>query len=247
MSVHVFPTMGTMVSIRFADGLPDDVLLAEVEREFERFDDRFSLYRPDSELSQVARGELALTGTTELLRDAYARAVDWRARTNDAFTPHRPDGIIDLSGLVKADAIEAAGSLLLAAGESNWVVNAGGDILSSGCVDESAWGVGIADPDDRSALLATVKLSEGRRAMATSGTAERGEHVWRSDRSSRYRQVTVLAADIVTVDVLSTAILAGGEPARDDALARFDIDLLTVDQDGELTATAMLTGRRVGR
>ncbi|TFD81914.1 FAD:protein FMN transferase [Cryobacterium psychrophilum] len=236
--------MGTMVSIRFAGDVPGSEILAGVERVFHGIDVQFSLYRAESEISRVARGELALTATSELFRETYARAIEWRRLTNDAFTPYRPDGVIDLSGLVKADAIEAAGTVLVSGGEVNWVLNAGGDVLSCGDVAGEPWSVGIVDPDDRSGLLGAMPLSPERRAMATSGTAERGEHVWRSDRSSRYRQVTVVAADIVTADVLATTVLAGGEQARDDVLSRFDVDLLTVDLDGGLTATPMLRQRR---
>jgi len=237
MGVHVFSTMGTVVSIRFAGDTPGSALLAGVEREFHIVDEQFSLYRSDSEICRVARGELPLTATSERFRQTYARALEWRGLTNDAFTPHRPDGVIDLSGLVKADAIDAAASVLESGGAMNWVMNAGGDVLACGRFAGEPWSVGIVDPDDRSAVLGAVNLTPERRAMATSGTAERGEHVWRSDRTSRYRQVTVLADGIVTADVLATAVLAGGEEARDDVLSRFDVDVLTVDAAGGLTAT----------
>lgn len=237
MGVHVFSTMGTVVSIRFAGVNPGSELLAEVEQAFHVVDEQFSLYRADSEISRVARGELLLTATSERFRQTYARAIEWRALTNAAFTPHRPDGVIDLSGLVKADAIDAAASVLVSGGAMNWVLNAGGDVLANGQLDGQPWRVGIVDPDDAAAVLGAVDLTSERPAMATSGTAERGEHVWRSDDTSRYRQVTVLADGIVTADVLATAVLAGGDVARDDVLTRFDVDVLTVDAAGELTAT----------
>jgi len=238
VGVHVFSTMGTVVSIRFAGDNPRGELLAHVEQEFQSIDAQFSLYREDSEISRLARGELPLTATSDRFRQTYARALEWRGLTNDAFTPHRPDGVIDLSGLVKADAMEAAGSILSSGGAANWVLNAGGDVLACGRLDGQPWSVGIVDPDDPSAVLGAVDLTPARRAMATSGTAERGEHVWRSDRTGRYRQVTVLAADIVTADVLATAVLAGGDEARGHVLTRFDVDVLTVDAAGELTATS---------
>ena len=46
------------------------------------------------------------------MRACYSRALRWRSRTDDAFTPHRPDGVIDLSGIVKAEAMAAAGDVL---------------------------------------------------------------------------------------------------------------------------------------
>jgi len=249
MSVHVFNTMGTTVSLRFAGMLPGPDVLHTIEAAFETFGRRFSLYRPDSEISRVARGELALCHASAVLRDGYADALDWRNRTNGAFTPHRPDGVIDLNGIVKASAMAAAGGLLVAAGETDWLLNVGGDILGRGDLAGTPWSVGITDPVDRAGLLCALNLGADRCAVATSGTAERGEHVWRHDRprtdvSAVYRQVTVLAADIVTADVLATAILAGGREQRDDAIARFPIEVLTVDAAGEITATLGLQDAR---
>ncbi|RFA18201.1 hypothetical protein B7R25_15735 [Subtercola boreus] len=238
--------MGTTVSIRFADDRPDPDVLGRVETTFASFDARFSLYREDSEISRIARGELSLPASSSSMRDTYAEALDWRRLTGDSFTPHRPDGVIDLSGLVKAKAVDAAAAVLEQAGEADWLMNAGGDILSRGDDRGEAWRAGIVDPLDRAALLADVALGVGRRALATSGTAERGEHIWRQRRppgaqgSCAYRQVSVVARDIVTADVLATSILAGGPQQLDDALDRFDVEVLAVDESGELMASAGL-------
>lgn len=252
MAVHVFDTMGTTVSLRFAGALPGAAVLQAVEAGFDDYDGRFSLYRPDSELSRVARGDLALRHASAVLRESYADALEWRSSTAGAFTPHRPDGVIDLNGIVKASAMAAAADLLDTAGEADWLLNVGGDILGRGTLAGDPWAIGIADPADRSGLLATLTLDGDRRAVATSGTAERGEHIWRrgpqpaggASASSAYLQVTVRAADIVTADVLATAILAGGREQLDDATARFAIDVLTVAADGALTATPRLQHAR---
>ncbi len=234
-TVHVFDTMGTTVSVRSADLLDHDAMRS-VERVFDAFDRRFSLYRPDSELSRIARGELALSRASPAARDCYADALEWGRRTDGAFTPHRPDGIVDLSGIVKADAIAAAGAVLDAAGIADWLLNAGGDILARGNHAGAGWRLGIVDPSTRDALLCTVALGGSRRALATSGTAERGEHIWRHGPAD-YRQVSVVADDIVTADVLATAILAGGHRICDSVADRFDVDILTVDGEGDVTAT----------
>jgi len=241
VTAHVFDTMGTTVSIRVAGSPPAESVLHAAEETFARFDRRFSLYRADSELSRIARGELALHRSSSILRDTYAAALEWSNRTGGAFTPHRPDGVLDLSGIVKADAIEAAGRILDLAGVPAWVLNAGGDILVRGTIDDSSSRIGIVDPDDRESLLCTVQLAGTRRALATSGSAERGEHIWRAPapRSADhgFRQVSVVADDIVTADVLATAILAGGPDRLNDVLDGFDVDALTVDDRGGITAS----------
>lgn len=242
-----FATMGTIVSVRLTDfstvpgrgaeARSDAVEL--VETVFRRWNAQFSLYRADSELSRVARGEIRLTDASETLRNCYALALDWRDRTRGVFTPHRSDGVIDLSGVVKALAIAEAGAALTARGHENWSINAGGDVLTTGVPSAAQpdWVVAIVDPMDRSEVIASVPLRHPLHAVATSGSAERGEHIWTVGGPAQFHQVSVFAGDIVTADVLATAIVAGGEAALADLTARFAIDVLAVLPDGRLLAT----------
>ncbi|MGO4691426.1 FAD:protein FMN transferase [Glaciibacter sp. 2TAF33] len=210
-----------------------------VEAVFERWDRRFSLYRADSELSRLARGEIRLTGASRELRDAYTVAIGWRQRTGGVFTPHRGDGVIDLSGVVKALALAAAGDVLAGLGVAHWSINAGGDILTRGHPGPGvAWSVAVVDPGDRKGVLANLSLA-ALPAIATSGSAERGEHIWTPFPGGAlpFHQVSVLAADIVTADVLATTIVAGGEAALDDCTRRYSVEVLAVTHDGQLLAT----------
>ena len=224
--IYVFETMGTVVSIEPPRSVP------EVESAFAEYDARFSLYRPESELGRIADGSLALMDASEMVRDAYARSLEWRSITGGAFTPHRPDGILDLSGIVKALAMERASEILGSSGD--WILNAGGDVLTSG----SAATIGIVDPHDRRQLLTSVRLGGSRRAVATSGTAERGDHIW---GRGGFAQVTVVANDIVTADVLATAILAGGTETLNLSTSSWDIDVLAIDPEGNLFVTPGFT------
>lgn len=245
MSVHSFETMGTMVSIRIADTELDEsaaqTAVNHVEQECARLNEKFSLYRDDSELSQIARGELSLAGSSEQMRAEYARALDWREKTDGAFTPHRPDGVIDLNGTIKAVAIEAAAQILTRAGFQNFSVNIGGDLTTSGnqSTEEAGWITGIVDPADRAVILAAVRLSTEFPAMATSSSAERGEHIWlRPETTKEFVQATVIAADIVTADVLATAIISGGQSSLDQITQNCAVAVLTVAPDGALQANA---------
>jgi thiamine biosynthesis lipoprotein len=240
---HVFETMGTVVSLAIADAPGVADALTAVTRHFSAFDQRFSLYAADSELSRVAGGQLALTASSDELRSTYASALRWRDDTGGAFTPHRPDGVIDLNGTVKALAMQAAADELLDRGFSDWCLNAGGDVLCSGNQpDGSPWRVGVVDPADRNALLFSIPVDGSRHAVATSGSAERGDHIWTATAIDRsYLQVTVVADDIETADVLATAIIAGGPDALASFVERWSIDVLTVARDGSLAATPGLS------
>ena len=235
MPALTFATMGTVVSLRLENADAVDL----VETVFHRWDKQFSLYREDSELSRIARGDIRLTEASQSLRTCYALALDWRERTQGVFTPHRADGVIDLSGVVKALAIAEAGAALTARGSAYWSINTGGDVLVSGDAGHPEWSVGIVDPSDRGELIASVPLRHPLRAVATSGSAERGEHIWTALNGdpSPFRQVSVFAADIVTADVLATAIVAGGETTLNEMTERFAIDVFAVRRDGQLLAT----------
>ncbi len=226
---HVFTTMGTVASI---EGPAD--LMGPVEVLFEELEQRFSLYRSESELNRIARGELRLSDAGDELIATYTRALAWRGRTDGAFSPHRPDGVLDLNGIVKAEAIERAGLLLNSAGCPQWTINVGGDILA-----RSSEPIGIVDPHHREALLCSVILRDDRHALATSGSAERGDHIWLggSLTPAHFVQVSVIANDIVTADVLATAIIAGGPATLDDTTDRWDVDVLAVDRAGAMVAT----------
>ncbi|MEO6942315.1 MAG: FAD:protein FMN transferase [Terrimesophilobacter sp.] len=241
-----FSTMGTVVSTQWQQSQPmtstESLISAEVEKVFADFNLTFSLYLEDSELSRIARGALKLEDSSEQMRSVYAQALEWRSATLGAFTPHRRDGVIDLNGIVKALAIERSGTVFEEAGVDNWSVNAGGDVLCG--TSTRGHTVGIVDPADRQRLLCAVTLGTGRRAMATSGNAERGDHIWALTPSAVgvFAQVTVMATDIVTADVLATAIVAGGPETLDDVTSRWDVDVLTIDSAGSFRATPGFQG-----
>ena len=50
-------------------------------------------------------------------------------------------------------------------------------------------------------------------------------------------QVTVAAADVVTADILATAIVSGGRPMLNLATDQWDVAVLAVHADGSLLAT----------
>lgn len=271
LRARTFTCMGTVISLTVpadtqkAPPAAEDELeaaTAVVERLFIELDATFSLYRPDSEASRMARGELPLQDASAEMRARYEEAAGWRLLTEGAFTPERPDGALDLAGLIKGHAIKEAGTSLRALGLDDWCVNAGGDVLVSGSPapgSGESWRAGIVDPADRRTLLAAFPLggfplggfpaggaasegftsdAGGKAALATSGSAERGDHIWSvAAGASEFRQVSVAAADVVTADVLATAIVAGGAPMLHRATALWDIDVLAVRRGGDLLAT----------
>ena len=248
--IHAFEAMGTVVSLTLVDELGTDTQHAAItaaEDVFARLNERFSLYRDDSEISRIAAGTLTLADSSDEMRHAYAEALAWRERTNGIFTPHRPDGVIDLSGTIKAVAIAEAAEALRAHSYANFSVNAGGDVSVSGHEDlavRRGWTTGIVDPANRHAMLTAVVLDAELPCIATSGSAERGEHIWRRPESDvSFVQASILAPDMVMADVLATTVIAGGMAAFELASQTYPVAVFAIDSQGEFYANPVFEER----
>lgn len=225
--------MGAVFSLDLRDEVPAETLrgvLALVHR----LDRLCSTYRPDSEVSRLRRGELALKDcdpdvqqAAELCDDAWRCTEGWfDARAGSAFDP---------SGVVKGWAVERAVALLAAAGSRRHSVNGGGDVaVGLGPEPGRPWRVGIADPLRPGRLLTAVRRESG--GVATSGTAERGGHVLDPRTAAPARglaAVTVVGPSLLQADVLATAALAAGPRRAPGVLDRHaEVDWLLVGADG---------------
>jgi thiamine biosynthesis lipoprotein len=199
--------MGLPVSL-LARGERPDVAVEAFYAELRWVDAVFSPYEEESEVSRVARGELALADAHPLLQHVAQRCEQERERTGGLFDATRPDGRWDPSGFVKGWAVERA-SRLLPEGP-DWCVNAGGDVVVRSPSGEP-FRVGVEDPRDPSRLVAVVPLRAG--GLATSGTAARGEHLYdpRSGAAATaLASLTVVAPTLEQADVLATAAFVDG-------------------------------------
>ena len=172
-------------------------------------DERFSPFRPDSELNRYARGESEATDDLAEILEIADRAA---TASGGAFTVHVPDGSLDTNGIVKGWAAQRAADVLLEHRFTSYCLNAGGDVVTHGEPEPGrAWRTAVRDPWDPRRMVAVVEQRDG--AVATSGTYERGAHVWDGRSGEPARSLvaaTVVAADLTTADVLATSILALG-------------------------------------
>jgi len=199
---------------------------AAVEALFDalRADDAlFSTWKADSEVSRIRRGERLLADADPRVRHVAALCEEAARRTGGSFDAWLPgaDGVrvFDPTGLVKGWAVEqAAGDLVRRLGElggHDVLVSAGGDVLVH-CerTDTPDWRVAIEDPRDRSRTLLTVPLRRG--AVATSGTAARGEHILdpaTGAAPSGLLSATVIGPELTWADVYATAAFVRGADA----------------------------------
>jgi thiamine biosynthesis lipoprotein len=207
--------MGTTVSVAVRPPPVSDDVLDGFFDQLRAVDARFSTYRHDSEVSRLARGELAEVDASRDLRHVLAACDHLALVTDGAFDArrHRPDGRPDPSGYVKGWAIEEAAWLLDSAGARNYWINAGGDIVARGEAGlGQPWRVGIRHPDQTDRVAAVLAISD--RAVATSGSYERGDHI-RDPRSrggiaAGLRSVTVVGPALAFTDAYATALFVMG-------------------------------------
>jgi FAD:protein FMN transferase len=214
---------------------PDaDRAVRAVFRELVEVDATFSLYQPDSQLSRLGRGEIGWDDCDHDVRDIADRCARATELTGGLFDATRPDGTWDPSGLVKGWAAERA-ARHLATVPVDWCLNAGGDVLVLSASGEP-FTVGIQDPRDARRIAFAVPCSAG--AVATSGTAARGAHLYDprdgNPASSRWLSITVRGPSLETADMLATAAFIAGDRWQDVVGLVPGHDGLGIDADGAL-------------
>ncbi len=190
--------------------------VARVMAELYEVDGRFSLYLAGSELSRLSRGEMDLSGCHPDVREVALRCGEATALTGGWFDPVTPEGVWDPAGLVKGWAAERALRHLAAVQGLDWCLNAGGDVAvltPSG----RPFGVGLQDPRDPQAVLTVLSTTTG--AVATSGTAARGAHLYDPHTGhptdSPLLSVTITGPSLWVADVLATAAFVAGTGWRE--------------------------------
>jgi thiamine biosynthesis lipoprotein len=214
--------MGTVASIHVHDGAPVSVIedaIDAVLAELERFEVMFSTFRPDSEISQINTGTRTLADCSPEVV-AVLDACTWLEHSSGgAFSAYIPGraGQIDPSGFVKGWATEQAARRLGDAGLEHYYVSVGGDLLVHGSpATDRKWHVAIADPYRKGHAIASVEIASG--AVATSGTNERGAHIWDARRArgpERFVAVTVVGPSLAWADAFATTafVLGADGPA----------------------------------
>jgi FAD:protein FMN transferase len=206
-AVHRLRAMGCDVAV--AGGDPTSVAAV-----LELWEETFSLFRAESELSRVNRSGARVLAVSPLFARAVGVALDAAADTEGLVDPtlggrwsevsvagrtlSRPPGLaLDLNGVAKSLAVDEAAATLDGPG----FVSVGGDLAVRGAVD-------VALPAGGAVRVVTGGL-------ATSGTASRGEHLvdpaTRRPSDSCWEQVTASGATCLAADVAAKAGFLLGE------------------------------------
>ena len=247
---HLEECMGTVFVFQGRSSLTEIELNQALKTACEKLheaDRIFSLYKPESPLSKLARGETSVALCPPAVDAVWNLCEQWESTTGGFFSPFTLDRTFDPSGLVKTWAAQQAIDSLIAAGVTDFSLNSGGDIWLSDYLSETDdWKVGIAKPvtiasKDAGVLTVVNLLNTEFRAVATSGSAERGSHIWNPSSGalaeSELIQVTVLAKDLVTADVWATACYAEGPNSLNRISKVNGVEALFVFNDGRIDGT----------
>jgi FAD:protein FMN transferase len=246
-ATRVEHVMGTAIGVDVRGKAVDDpgldAVLDGVFAHLRDVDARFSTYRSDSEISRLARGELAESACSPDLRHVLAACDHLATTSGGAFDARRQAvvGGLDPSAYVKGWAVEEAAWLLDDAGIADYAINAGGDVIARGQARAGRpWRVGVRHPLEAQKLAAILEVSD--RAIATSGTSERGAHIVdpRTGRSaaSDLHSVTVVGPRLGFADAYATAAFVMGLDGLRWVAAQGEHDALAITVDGRVVRTA---------
>ncbi len=165
----------------------------------------------------------------------------------DTLIKQDPRLMLDFSSIAKGMACDEIGRMLTRNGASNWLVEIGGEVMTSGVNKRgTAWQVSVDMPDDggnaehESAL--TLSLDSG--AVATSGNYRK----WREENGNKLSHiidpqtgnsqvgtllsVTVTANDCMTADAWATACMVmGQEKVKNMMQGCRDLGVMTIAAD----------------
>jgi len=203
--------MDMPITVEIVDAVNPSIVNA-VYAYFSSIDRRFSTFRDDSEITAINSGRLRPESASEDMKHILFLSQKTKEETSGYFDINR-NGKMDPSGLVKGWAIWQAAHMLHDAGCNNFYIDAGGDIqvavMSS---SQKQWTVGIRNPFNTKQIVKRIKISE--KGIATSGTYERGMHVYNPKSGSKVDDIvslTVIGPNVYEADRFATAAFAMGK------------------------------------
>ncbi len=233
-----------MKQIRLIMGMPITIKVAQHEdrktkKDLEKVFDYFRYvdmeYSPYKETSQVGK----LNREEEVSREMQVildLATDLKKETAGYFDIKRLDGRVDPSGIVKGWAIGKAAEILRKLGYIRFYINAGGDAEIVG----KNWSWGIRNPFDVTQIVKVLNLSDC--GIATSGTYERGQHIYdpvgKRPVITDIVSMTVIGPNVFEADKFATPAFAMGVRGIEFIEKQKGLEGYMIDKSGIATMTS---------
>lgn len=200
-------------------------------------DQKYSPYKPESEVSRISSGEIPVDDASEEMKEILRLSEDTRRLTHGYFDVWFR-GKFDPSGLVKGWALYRAAQKLDAAGFRNYCIDGAGDLEVRGTNGAEPWKVGIRNPFDPTTIVKVLSVED--RGIATSGTYIRGRHIYdpvSGSEADAIASMTVVAPNVYEADRLATAAFAMGCDGIGFIASLPGCDGYMVDRNGMATFT----------
>lgn len=204
--------MGMPITVEIVDKGANPKVLEKVFDYFEYVDEKFSPFKKTSEVTRINNGELKEADYSQDMKTVFLLSEKTKNVTNGYFDITDNNGKYNPSGLVKGWAIYYAAKILGELGFGNFYVEAGGDIQVRGKNEKkSAWKIGIRNPFNKNEIIKVVYLGKNE-GIATSGTYERGYHIYnpknRAEKPEEIVSISVIGPNIYEADRFATAAFA---------------------------------------
>jgi thiamine biosynthesis lipoprotein len=206
---------------------------------FHYIDNTFSTFKKTSEITKMNDGFLTDAGFSKDMKEILRLAEKTKRETSGYFDIHRGDHV-DPSGIVKGWAIHNAAGMLRKANISNYYVEAGGDIEVHGNNTEGRpWTIGIRNPFSANVIVKKIMLRN--RGIATSGTYERGMHIYNPKNNMPITEIislTVIGPNVYEADRFATAAFAMGKQGIQFIEQLHGFEGYMIDTTGTATLTS---------
>lgn len=226
----------------------DEKIFSNVFDWFREVDQRFSTYKPDSEVSRYRRGDVTkpsrvlehiIKACKKAEQDTAGYFSAWAGITDsaDGRGGAKPARWFDPSGYVKGWAIKKAGKNIENMGYETYCIGAGGDVLARSD-SEKDWSVGIENPLNKTSIVGYI--SGKNFAVATSGSYERGAHITNPKTgrpADELMSFSVTGKNIMEADILATAGFAAGTRGVNLVGDKRGYAALAIDAQGRVTLT----------
>ncbi len=204
--------MGMPITVEILDEATSLDSFEKVFNYFEFIDQKFSTYKPNSEVSKINDGKIKISQYSNEMKKVLRLSEQTKNQTDGYFDVFFK-GKFDPSGIVKGWAIWGAFRILKNLGYKNFYVDAGGDIQVSGKnKQDKLWRVGIKNPFNQSQIVKVLAVED--KGVATSGNYIKGEHIYDPKKGLKRDDIvslTVIGPNIYEADRFATAAFAMGK------------------------------------